>query len=58
MQAELLFVEGDDVLALLGTAHDDLPAAQEIAVERVHGLPHFEQHKVGDVDDVGDRAQA
>ena len=58
VQAELLFVEGDDALALFGTAHDDLPAAQEIAVERVHGLPHFKQHKVGDVDDIGNRAQA
>ena len=57
VQAELLFVEGDDALALLGAAHDDLAAAQEIAVEGVHGLAHLEQHKIGDVNDVGDRAQ-
>lgn len=39
VQTELLFVEGDDALALLGAAHDDLPAAQEIAVERAWAAP-------------------
>ena len=46
MQLNCFSSRGDDALALLGTAHDDLPAAQEIAVEGVHGLAHLEQHKL------------
>ncbi len=41
-----------------GPAHDDLAALDVAKVKSVHRLAGFEHHKVGDVDDVVDRAHA
>ena len=40
------------------TANPDFPAGELLEVERVHRLSELEQHVVGDVDDVVDRAHA
>jgi len=51
-------VERLDLLAGPCRPHDDLRTTEFREVEGVHRLPHFEQHVVGDVDDVADRPDA
>jgi hypothetical protein len=58
VEGEDAAVEGGERLGRGGEA-DDHPALRElVAVERVERLARLEQDVVGDVDDVGDRAQA
>ena len=45
----------DDLLAGARTPHVDLRTGQLRDVKRVHRMPHFEHHVVGDVHDVVDR---
>ena len=45
-------------LALGGASHDDLRAAHEVQVERMHRVAVLEHHEVRDVDDVRDGAHA
>ncbi len=51
-------VEGDELLALGGAAHDDSAAADAVEVERVHGVAALEHHEVGHVDEVRDGPHA
>ena len=47
-------VDEDEIrhqLALRRAADDDFSVPYIVCVKGVHGLPHFEQHEVGDVDD-------
>ena len=57
-ERKFLFVERDDLLPFARAADDDFSAREEVSVERVHGLPEFEQDEVGDVHDVGNGAQS
>ena len=50
-----LVVERDDLLTLLGAAHDESPTGDAVEVERVQRLPGQQHHVVRDVDDVVDR---
>ena len=45
-------------LAVVGEPHDDAAPGEAVEVERVQRLVALEQHVVGDVDDVADRAHA
>ncbi len=51
-------VEREELLARARAPHHDAPPAHEIEIERVHRVPELEQDQVGDVDDVGDGADA
>ena len=48
---KFLFIERNDLFALLRTAHDNLSIPKIVRVKRVHGLSHFQQHEIGDIDD-------
>ena len=56
-QGELFFVQGGDLLAVLGTAHDDLAAFQRVHIKGVHRLTDLQHDIVGNVHNVGDAAQ-
>ena len=57
-QLEVLLVQGGDLLTILGAADDDLAAFQRVHIEGVHRLADLQHDVVGDVNDVGDAAQA
>ena len=56
-QGELFFVQGGDLLAVLGAAHDDLAAFQRVHIKGVHRLTDLQHDIVGDVHNVGNAAQ-
>ena len=58
VQGELLLIQGDDLLTLVGTAHVDGAAGDLVQVKGVHGLAHFQQGVVGDIHHIADGAQA
>jgi len=58
MEHKFLFIERNDLFAFLCASHVHLAAAQEVTVERVHGLTEFQQYKVGDIDDIRNRADS
>ncbi len=51
-------VEGGHGLAGLGAADDDAGTGEAVEVEGVERLVAFEEHVVGDVDDVADGTEA
>lgn len=57
-QRALDVVERLELLAVTRVRHADDARLQEIGIERVQRLAELEQHVVGDVDEVGDRAHA
>jgi hypothetical protein len=57
-QLVLALVDGDDLLTRLAAADDDAPLGELVEVEGVQRLAAFQQHVVGDVDDVVDRWHA
>ena len=57
-QGKLLAVQRGDLLAVLGTAHNDLAAFQRVHIKGVHRLADFQHDIVGDIHHVGNAAQA
>ena len=57
-QLEVLLVQGGDLLAVFGAADDNLAAFQRVHIESMHRLANLQHDVVGDVNDVGDAAQA
>ena len=58
VQGEFLLIQGDDLFAIVGTAHVDGAAGDLVQVKGVHGLAHFQQGVVGDIHHIADGAQA
>ena len=51
-------VERPKPLARACPPHHDLPPGEPVVIEGMHRLTELEQHVVGDVDDIADRADA
>ena len=58
IQCKFLFIERDDLFAVLRSAHNDLLTGKIAQIKGMHGLTDLLQHIVCDIDDIGDRTDA
>ena len=58
VQGALRSVQGGELFAGGGAAHDDVPVGDGVQVEGVQGLVEFQHHIVGDIHHIVDGAQA